>query len=119
MRLSTRLDLAHQVGYQSFMARKIDPLRSVIHDAVRGAVADEARDAERKARKEARRQEREADTALAAADPHAALRERLSQIEGLLTGLNQRYQQQGDALAGRLVETLGQERVEILKKLSR
>jgi hypothetical protein len=34
----------------------------------------------------------------------------LSQIEGLLTGLKQRHQQQGDALAGRLAETLEQER---------
>jgi hypothetical protein len=101
------------------MARKIDPLRSAIHEAVRGAVANEVRDAERKARKEARRQEREADTALAAVDPQSALRERLSQIEGLLTGLKQRYQQQGDALAGRLAETLEQERAEILRKLGR
>ena len=100
------------------MARKIDPLRSAIHDAVRGAAADEARDAERKARKEARRQEREADSALAQADPHAAMRERLIQVEGLLTGLKQRHQQ-GDALAGRLAETLEQERATILRKLGR
>jgi hypothetical protein len=113
-----RLDLASQVGYQDFMARKPDPLRSAIQEAVRGAVADEARAAERKARREARRQEREADTALAAADPQAPLRERLDQLEGLLTGLRQR-RQQGDALAGRLAETLEQERAEIVKKLSR
>jgi hypothetical protein len=101
------------------MARKIDPYRAAIQAAVRGAVADEARDAQRKSRQEARRQEREADSALAAVDPQSALRERLSQIEGLLTGLKQRHQQHGDALAGRLAETLDQERVEILAKLSR
>src|SRR5262245_20938489 len=98
------------------MARKIDPLRTAIDEAVRGAAAAEARDAERKARREARRQERGADTALAAADPQAGLRERLTQVEGLLTGLKQRHQQ-GDALAGRLAETLEQERAEILRKL--
>jgi hypothetical protein len=106
------------LGYQDFMARKIDPLRSAIQEAVRSAVADAARDAERKTRQEARRQEREADAELAAANPQAALRERLSRIEGLLTGLKERHQQQGDALAGRLAETLEQERAEILAKLS-
>jgi hypothetical protein len=98
------------------MARKINPLRSVIQDAVRGAIADEARAAERKARKEAQRQEREADAALAAADPQAMLRERLSQIDGQLAGLK-RMQQKGDALAGRLTETLERERAGILAKL--
>jgi hypothetical protein len=102
------------------MARKkIDPLRSVIQDAVRGAIADEARTAERKVRQEARRQEREADASLAAADPQAALRERLSQIDGQLEGLKRTHQQRGDALAGRLVETLERERAGILAKLGR
>ena len=100
------------------MARKIDPIRSAIQEAVRDAVTNESRAAERKARQLAQRQEREADAALAAADPHAALRERLTQIEGQLPGLKQRHQQ-GDALAGRLTETLEQERANLLKKLSR
>jgi hypothetical protein len=101
------------------MARKIDPLRSAIHEAVRGAVADEARAAERKVRQEARRQEREADAALAAADSQAPLRERLSQLDTQLAGLKQMHQQKGDALAGRLIETLERQRTELLAKLSR
>ncbi len=101
------------------MAKKVDPLRSVIQDAVRGAIADEARAAERKTRQEARRQEREADATLAAADPQAALRERLGQIETQLAGLKQMHQQKGDALAGRLIETLERERAAVLAKLSR
>jgi hypothetical protein len=105
--------------YQGFMARKIDPLRSVIQEAVRGAIADEARAAERKVRQEARRQEREADSALAAADSQAPLRERLSQVEGQLEGLKRMHQQKGDALAGRLIETLERERTTLLAKLSR
>jgi len=100
------------------MARKVDPLRSVIHDAVRGAVADEARAAERKARQTARRQEREADAALAAADPQMALRERLTQVEAQLADLKRRHQQ-GDALAGRLTETLERERATLRAKLGR
>jgi hypothetical protein len=101
------------------MARKPDPLRAVIQDAVRGAIADEARAVERKARQDARRQEREADAALAAADPQAALRERLLQVEDQLAGLKQIHQQKGDALAGRLVETLERERAGLLAKLRR
>ena len=100
------------------MARKPDPLRSAIHDAVRGAIADEARAAERKVRQEARRQEREADAALAAADPQAALRERLDQLDTQLAGLRVQ-QQKGDALAGRLIETLERERSGLLAKLRR
>jgi hypothetical protein len=101
------------------MARKINPLRSAIQEAVRGAIADEARAAERKARQEARRQEREADATLAAADPQAALRERLSQIDGQLAKLKRMHQQKGDAVAGRLTETLERERAEIAAKLGR
>jgi hypothetical protein len=101
------------------MARKIDPLRSAIQDAVRGAISDEARAAERKVRKEARRQEREADAALAAADAQAALRERLIQIETQLVGLKEMHQKNGDALAGRLVQRLEQERTELQLKLRR
>ena len=101
------------------MARKVDPLRSVIQDAVRGAIADEARAVERKARQEARRQEREADATLAAADPQAAIRERLAQIDGQLEGLKQMHQKRGDALAGRLIETLERERAALLAKLGR
>jgi len=99
------------------MARKVDPLRSVIQDAVRGAIADEARAAERKVRQEARRQEREADATLAAADPQSALRERLIQLDAQLEGLKRTHQQKGDALAGRLVETLERERAGLLAKL--
>lgn len=101
------------------MARKIDPFRSAIQEAVRGAIADDARAVERKARQDARRQEREADASLAAADPQAALRERLGQIEGQLPGLKQIHQQKGDALAGRLIETLELERAKLLAKLGR
>jgi hypothetical protein len=101
------------------MARKDNPLRSAIQEAVRGAIADEARAAERKVRQEARRQEREADAAIAAADPQAALQERLSQVEGQLTGLKRMHQEKGDALAGRLIETLERQRAEILAKLRR
>jgi hypothetical protein len=101
------------------MARKPDPLRSAIQDAVRGAIADEARAAERKVRQEARRQEREADAALAASDPQAALRERLSQIEVQLLGLKEMHEKKGDALAGRLVQRLEHERTELQKKLKR
>jgi hypothetical protein len=100
------------------MARKPDPLRSVIQDAVRGAIADEARAAERKVRQEARRQEREADATIAGADPQAALRERLSQIDAQLDGLKQ-HQRKGDALAARLTETLERERAAVLAKLGR
>jgi hypothetical protein len=107
------------LSYQDVMARKIDPLRSAIHEAVRGAIADEARATERKARQEARRQEREADAALAAADSQAGVRERLSQIEGQLAGLKQMHQQKGDALAGRLIETLERQRTDLLVKLGR
>ncbi len=101
------------------MAKKINPIRSAIQEAVRGAIADEARAAERKARQEARRQEREADAALAAADPQEALRERLGQIDGQLAELKRLHQQKGDALAGRLIETMERERAELLRKLSR
>ena len=101
------------------MARKINPLRSAIQEAVRGAIADEARAAERKVRQEARREEREADAALAAADSQAPLRERLSQVEGQLAGLKRMHQQNGDALAGRLIETLERQRAELLVKLGR
>ena len=101
------------------MARKIDPIRSAIQEAVRGAIADEARAAERKARQDARRQEREADAALAAEDPQQALRDRLGQIDGQLDELKRLHQQKGDALAGRLIETLERERAELLRKLSR
>src|SRR5262245_43287285 len=100
------------------MARKFDPLRAAVQDAVRDAVAGEARAAERKARQDALRQEREADAALAAADPQAELRERLMKIEEQLPGLKKRHQQ-GDALAGRLTETLEQERVKLLAKLGK
>jgi len=100
------------------MARKFDPIRSAVQEAVRDAVVSEERAAERKARRLAQRQEREADAALAAADPQSALRERLAQIEGQLPALKQRHQQ-GDALARRLTETLEQERFNLLKKLGR
>src|ERR1700744_1606906 len=101
------------------MARKDTPFRSAVHDAVRDAIADEARSAERKARQDARRQEREADAMLASADPQAALRERLAQIDGQLVGLKQMHQQKGDALAGRLIQTLEQERTNLMAKLRR
>ncbi|WP_395023195.1 hypothetical protein [Dongia sp.] len=100
------------------MAKKDDPLRSAIHEAVRGAIADDKRAAERKVRQDARRQEREADATLAATDPQASLRERLAQIEGQLASLRA-HQKKGDALAGRLVETLELERVRLLAKLGR
>jgi hypothetical protein len=105
--------------YDHFMARKPDPLQSAIQAAVRDAIADDARAVERKARQDARRQEREADAALAAADPQAALRERLSQIDEQLAGLKRAHQQRGDALAGRLIETLERERAQLLVKLGR
>jgi hypothetical protein len=101
------------------MARKPNPLHSAIQEVVRGAVANEQRAAERKVRQEARRQEREADAALAAANPQAALQERLAQIEEQLAGLKQAHQQKGDALAGRLVQTLELERTQLLSKLRR
>jgi hypothetical protein len=101
------------------MARKPNPLHSAIQEVVRGAVANEQRAAERKVRQEARRQEREADAALAAANPQAALQERLGQIEEQLAGLKQAHQQKGDALAGRLVQTLELERTQLLSKLRR
>ena len=88
------------------MARKPNPLQSALQEVVRGAIAADERAAERKARQEARRQEREADAALAASDPQAALRERLTQVETQLEGLKRVHQQKGDALAGRLVQTL-------------
>jgi hypothetical protein len=102
-----------------FMARKPNPLHSAIQGVVRDAVANDMRAAERKARQEARRQEREADAALAAADPQAALRERLAQVEDQLEGLKRVHQQKGDALAGRLVQTLELERTQLLSKLKR
>ena len=101
------------------MARKIDPIRSAIQEAVRSAIADEARADKRKAGRDALRQEREADAALAAEDPQQALRDRLSQIDGQLDELKRLHQQKGDALAGRLTETLERERAELLLKLSR
>jgi len=90
-----------------------------MQEVVRGAIANEERATERKARQEARRQEREADAALAAADPQAALRERLAQIDQQLDGLRQVHQQKGDALAGRLIQTLELERTQLLSKLRR
>lgn len=90
-----------------------------MQEAVRGAIANDARAVERKARQEARKQEREADAALAAADPQAAHRERLTQIEEQLAGLKQVHQKKGDALAGRLVQTLELERAQLLSKLRR
>jgi len=104
--------------YDESMARKPDPLRSAIQAAVRDAIADDARAVERKARQAARRQEREADAALAAADPQAALRERLLQLDEQLERLKQ-AQRKGDALAGRLIETLERERSQLLAKLKR
>jgi hypothetical protein len=101
------------------MTRKTNPLQSAIQEVVRGAIATEERAAARKARQEARRQEREADAALAAADPQAALRERLTQVEDQLAGLKRVHQQKGDALAGRLVQTLELEKAQLLSKLSR
>jgi hypothetical protein len=101
------------------MARKPNPLQSAIQEVVRGAIANDLRATERKARQEARRQEREADAALAAADPQAALRERLAQVEEQLAGLKRAHQQKGDALAGRLVQTLETEKAQLLSKLSR
>src|SRR4051812_10674085 len=74
----------------------------------------EAHAAELKAHQEARRREREAGARLAAADPQASLRERLSQIDGqLLHRLKHMQQQKGDAVARRLER----ERAEILAKL--
>jgi hypothetical protein len=105
--------------YHDFMPRKPDPLRSAIQEAVRNAIADDTRAVDRKARQEARRQEREADAMLAAADPQAALRERLTQIEGQLSELKRLHEQKGDALAGRIVETLERERAELRVKLAR
>jgi hypothetical protein len=101
------------------MARKTNPLQSAIQEVVRGAIANDERATARKARQEARRQEREADAALAAADPKAALRERLTQVEDQLAGLKRVHQQKGDALAGRLVQTLELEKAQLLSKLSR
>ena len=101
------------------MARKNNPIQSAIQEVVRGAIANDLRAVERKARQEARRQEREADDALAAADPQAALRERLTQIEAQLAGLKQVHQEKGDALAGRLVQTLELEKAQLLSKLRR
>jgi hypothetical protein len=101
------------------MARKTNPLQSALQEVVRGAIADDVRAMERKARQEARRQEREADAALAAADPQAALRERLIQVEAQLVELKRLHQQKGDALAGRLVQTLELERTQLLSKLNR
>jgi hypothetical protein len=101
------------------MARKTNPLQSAIQEVVRGAIENDQRAAERKARQDARRQEREADAALAAADPQAALRERLTQIEAQLAGLKQVHQKKGDALAGRLVQTLELERAQLLSKMRR
>jgi hypothetical protein len=101
------------------MARKPNPLESALQDVVRGAIANEDRAAARKAREDARRQEREADAALAAADPQAAMRERLTQIEAQLAGLKLAHQQKGDALAGRLVQTLELERTQLLSRLRR
>jgi hypothetical protein len=101
------------------MARKTNPLQSAIQEVVRGAIANDVRATERKARQEARRQEREADAALAAADPQATLRERLAQVDEQLAGLKRVHQQKGDALAGRLVQTLEIERAQLLSKLSR
>jgi hypothetical protein len=101
------------------MARKTNPLHSALQEVVRGAIANDQRAAERKARQEARRQEREADAALAASDPQAALRERLTQVEAQLEGLKRVHQQKGDALAGRLVQTLELERTQLLSKLRR
>ena len=101
------------------MARKPNPLQSAIQEVVRGAIANDQRATERKARQDARRQEREADAALAAADPQAALRERLTQIEAQLEGLKQVHQKKGDALAGRLVQTLELERAQLLSKMRR
>ncbi len=108
-----------RLRYDVFMPRKPNPLHSAIQEAVRGAIADDARAVERKARQEARRQEREADAALAKADPQAPQRERLSQIDEQLAGLRQAHQQKGDALAGRLIETLERERAQLLAKLGR
>jgi hypothetical protein len=104
--------------YDEFMARKPNPLQSAIQAAVRDAIADDARAVERKARQAARRQEREADAALAAADPQAAQRERLLQIDEQLERLKQ-AQRKGDALAGRLIETLERERSQLMAKLRR
>src|SRR3954469_22100563 len=101
------------------MARKTNPLQSALQEVVRGAIANDARATERKARQEARSQERQADAALAAADPQAAHRERLAQIEEQLIGLKQVHQQKGDALAGRLIQTLELERTRLLSKLGR
>src|SRR4051794_40351364 len=101
------------------MARKINPLHSALQEVVRGAIANDERAAQRKVRQEARRQEREADAALAASDPQAALRERLAQVDEQLAGLKQVHQQKGDALAGRLVQTLELERAQLLSKLRR
>ena len=101
------------------MARKTNPLQSVVQEVVRGAIANDLRAAERKARQEDRRQEREADAALAAANPQAALRERLTQIEEQLAGLKHVHQKKGDALAGRLAQTLELEREQLLSKLRR
>jgi hypothetical protein len=101
------------------MARKPNPLHSALQEVVRGAIANDARAAERKVRQEARRQEREADAALAAADPQAALRARLTQIEEQLPGLKQAHQKNGDPLAGRLVQTLELEKAQLLSKLRR
>jgi hypothetical protein len=98
------------------MARKNDPLRSAMQEAVRDAIASDTRAVERKARQEARRQEREADASLAASDPKAALRERLAQIDDQLPGLRA-HAQKGDALARRLAETLELERAKLLAKL--
>ena len=108
-----------RLRYHDFMPRKPDPLRSAIQEAVRGAIADDARAVDRKARQKARRQEREADAMLAAADPQAALRERLNQIEGQLAELKRLHEHKGDALAGRIIQTLERERADLRVKLGR
>lgn len=100
------------------MARKPNPYQSAIQEVVRAAIADDARAGARKARQEARRQEREADAALAKSDPQAKLRERVAQIDEQLVGLKQAHRR-GDALAGRLIETLERERAQLLAKLGR
>jgi hypothetical protein len=116
---SIGFDPTPRIALSGIMARKPNPLESALQDVVRGAIANEDRAAARKAREDARRQEREADAALAAADPQAAMRERLTQIEAQLAGLKLAHQQKGDALAGRLVQTLELERTQLLSRLRR
>jgi uncharacterized protein (DUF2342 family) len=94
--------------------RSKNPMHQAIKEAVADAIALEDQAAERRLRAEARRREA---AAAPPRDPLDASRTRLAEIEARLPDLRRIHQAKGDALAGRLIETLEHERKALLLKI--